>query len=158
MRRRLDRSESGVSVVEAAFVIPILFLLVFGLIDVGLWSLQKGQASSGARDGARAAIVLNMASNTLTAANTAKIDAAVKARLTEGVDDIDIECNKDGVGTDFGPCWSGTQDVTSADYGSAKVRVSVLWNRPFLTFVGNLFGNAQDVKGSSSMVIVGAPD
>jgi Flp pilus assembly protein TadG len=157
---RLDRSESGVSIVEAAFVIPVLFLLVFGLIDMGLWTLQKGQASSGARDGARVAIVLNMASNTVATrdANIATIEAAVKSRLTEGVDSITIECDKDGDGTGYGPCWSGTQDVVSADYGTAKVRVSVLWQRPFLTFIGNIFGNAQDVKGSSSMVIVGAPE
>ena len=156
---RLHRSEAGVSIVEAAFVIPVLFFLVFGLIDMGLWSLQKGQASSGARDGARAAIVLNMATNSapVIAANTAKVDAAVRARLTAGVDEVAIRCDKTGDGT-YGLCWSGTEDITSADYGTARVQVTVRWQRPFLTFIGNIFGNAQQVKGSSSMVIVGAPE
>jgi Flp pilus assembly protein TadG len=155
--RRLHRSEAGVSVVEAAFVIPVLFLLVFGLIDMGLWTLQKGQASSGARDGARAAIVLNMATNGLEAANRVKISAAVTSRLTEGIDSVTIECDRDGDGSGYGPCWSGAQDVISDDYGTARVKVTVQWQRPFLTFIGNIFGNAQTVKGSSSMVIVGAP-
>lgn len=155
---RIRRSEAGVSVVEAAFVIPVLFLLVFGLIDMGLWSLQKGQASSGARDGARAAIVLNMATNGLETTNRTRIAAAVTSRLTEGVDSITIECDKDGVGDSYGPCWTGAQDIVSADYGTARIRVTVVWQRPFLTFIGNVFGNAQTVRGISSMVIVGAPE
>ena len=153
---RWRRSEEGVTIVEAAFVIPLLFVFVFGLIDFGLWGLEKGQATSAARDGARAAIVLPIAVDTEKADVLDKIQDAVEARVTEDVDAVTVECDRNGDNAGYGDCW-GAQNVVLADYGVARIKVTVEWSRPFLTGVGDLFGDAQNVKGTSSMVIVGAP-
>lgn len=69
MRRLLRRPERGASAVEFALVMPFLLLLVFGLIQYGLyfWALQGG--SDVARSAARLAAVGN--ANTCTAFRTA---------------------------------------------------------------------------------------
>ena len=153
MIRRWKRDERGVTIVEAAFVIPIFFLLAFGLIDMGLWTLQKGQASSAARDGARAGIVLQLkgVSGTPTSsANVTKIENAVSAKLAgQKVDSVTISCINGTTG-DPTPC-------SAVVNGRDKLRVSVKWRRPFLTFVGTVFGNGSDITGTSTMVIAGAP-
>ena len=154
--RRLRRDERGVTMVEAAFVIPILFLFIFALIDIGLWVFETSQASSAARDGARAGIVLRLNGSTGAAktANETTIRNAVVARLadnriTDPTNDITITC------------------LTSADApvncenvasGSGRLRVTVRWQRPFLTFVGGIFGGAdRTVTGKATMVVVGRP-
>jgi hypothetical protein len=155
-RWRLRRDEAGVTIVEAAFVLPLLFLFAFALVDVGLWVLQDDQATNAAREGARAGIVLPIASDAAQTANETKIETAVNSRLTDPVSagDIDVDCDPDDDGPlPYGSCIG----VTSNDYGTARLRVNVQWNRPFLTFVGDLIGNT-NVQGTSSMVIVGAPE
>jgi Flp pilus assembly protein TadG len=144
-----------VTIVEAAFVIPVIFLFAFGLIDMGLWTLQKGQASSAARDGARAGIVLQLkgaggVGNSTSNANLTKITAAVSSKLAgQTVNSVDVTCISGTTGDPM-PC----TDVTN---GRDKLRVAVQWNRPFLTFVGTVFGNGSSITGTSTMVIAGAP-
>lgn len=60
LRRRLAgarRDDHGAAVVEFALVVPVLFLIIFAVIDFGraLWTLNV--ISSGVREGARAAAV-----------------------------------------------------------------------------------------------------
>lgn len=59
MCRRAPRSERGAAAVEFALVMPILLLLIFGLIQYGLyfWALQGG--ADAARHGARLSAVGN---------------------------------------------------------------------------------------------------
>jgi hypothetical protein len=51
-RRRRDR---GVSLVEAAFVLPVVVLFVFGVIEYGLYFSTTAGATSATRTGARTA-------------------------------------------------------------------------------------------------------
>lgn len=153
--RRVRRDEWGVTMVEAAFVIPILFVFIFGLIDFGLWTLQKGQATSAARDGARAGIVLPLknANSATDTANKNKVVAAIQARLPAGqvsASGVTMTCLSGSTGT--------TKDCDDAQYGFDRIRVEVDWQRPFLTFVGSAFGSASTITGTSTMVIVGQPD
>ena len=61
MRRRVasgrSRSQRGAVVVEFALCSTLLFPLVFGLIDYGVWFADSGGAKSGVREGARRAVV-----------------------------------------------------------------------------------------------------
>ncbi|MEY2566583.1 MAG: hypothetical protein QOE35_1112 [Actinomycetota bacterium] len=154
MLRGRKRDERGVTIVEAAFVIPIFFLLAFGLIDMGLWTLQKGQASSAARDGARAGIVLQLrgvAGTPTSNANVTKIESAVASKLgTQTVNAVTVTCVNGLTGADLPSC-------SSVVNGRDKLRVKVDWNRPFLTFVGAAFGNGSNISGTSTMVIAGTP-
>jgi hypothetical protein len=54
MKRRRDR-ESGVTVVEFVVLTPILFILMFGSVDIGLALFARHVAVSAAQEGARVA-------------------------------------------------------------------------------------------------------
>ncbi|MGB2695482.1 MAG: TadE family protein [Dehalococcoidia bacterium] len=51
--RRLANSNRGQSLVEFAFVVPILFILVFGIIDFGVGLHSWITVTNAAREGAR---------------------------------------------------------------------------------------------------------
>jgi Flp pilus assembly protein TadG len=54
-RRRAD--QRGVTIVEAALVLPLLFTLIFGMTDVGMLVFNNTQVTGTARDGARQGIL-----------------------------------------------------------------------------------------------------
>jgi Flp pilus assembly protein TadG len=49
------RSDSGAELIEFALVAPLLFLLVFGIFDVGLYFNRATTVTNAAREGARIA-------------------------------------------------------------------------------------------------------
>jgi Flp pilus assembly protein TadG len=54
---RALRREDGASAVEMALLAPLLFMLVFGIIEFGLAFLQVQSIKTGVREGGRAAAV-----------------------------------------------------------------------------------------------------
>ncbi len=52
-----SRHERGVAAVEFAILLPVLVLLLFGFIQFGIAFNSKIQATNGAREGARLAVV-----------------------------------------------------------------------------------------------------
>jgi hypothetical protein len=52
-----SRHEGGVAAVEFAILLPVLVLLLFGFIQFGIAFNSKIQATNGAREGARLAVV-----------------------------------------------------------------------------------------------------
>src|SRR4051812_11072512 len=59
--RKLARDTSGAALIEAAFVLPVLLVLVFGAIDFGMYMWQWNAVDKAAHLGARKAIVLDPA-------------------------------------------------------------------------------------------------
>jgi hypothetical protein len=57
MGRRVRRREHGQTMVEFALALPLFFVLIFGLIDLGRAVYAYNTISNAARVGARAAIV-----------------------------------------------------------------------------------------------------
>ncbi len=57
LRRRKRRSERGAAIIEAAFVTPVFFLLIFGLFEVGLLFRNSLTTNNAAQQGARMASV-----------------------------------------------------------------------------------------------------
>ncbi len=53
------RRDEGASAVEFALILPILALLVFGIIDYGLWFADSISMRQGVREAARQGIVAN---------------------------------------------------------------------------------------------------
>jgi len=51
------RGERGAAVVEFALVVPLLLLLLFGIIDYGLWFNESLNVRQGVREAARAGVV-----------------------------------------------------------------------------------------------------
>jgi len=56
-RRRRQRGERGASAVEFGLLAPVLFLLLFGIIDYGIWFADSISARQAVRDSARRAVV-----------------------------------------------------------------------------------------------------
>lgn len=59
MRRCSGRHDHGAAAVEFALVMPILFLLLMGIIDYGLWFNDSLSLRQGVRESARQAAVLH---------------------------------------------------------------------------------------------------
>jgi Flp pilus assembly protein TadG len=150
--RRFSRcGEQGATIVEAAFVIPLLFLFIFGLIDIGLWEYQGSQASAAARDGARVGILRYLSADTNGSANNTAISNAVAARLGGQSYTLTVTCLNEGNAT-AKACDSGV--LVDQD----RIKVVVTWQHPSLTYVGQFVaGNSQTVTGSAVMTIHGLP-
>lgn len=82
MTARLRRSEdTGATLVEFAFVLPVLALLFAGLIDLGFMVLGSSVASNAAREGARVGIIHFHDADDPASDAFARIDAAVQDKL-----------------------------------------------------------------------------
>ncbi len=137
------------TLVEVAFVLPLLFFMVFGLIDLGMWVFDSTQASAAARDGARAAILNYRAADVPGSADRGTVQAATSRHIDVSAPTVAVRCLR--------------QDDTSvvcnqAVPGEDRIEVSVSWERSTLTFVGDLFGDsARRVSATSAMNITGRP-
>ncbi|MDQ4070074.1 MAG: pilus assembly protein [Actinomycetota bacterium] len=137
------------TVVEAALVVPLLFLFVFALIDLGLWVFDSTQAGAAAQDGARVAILDYRAADVPGSTDRASVQAATSRHIDVSTPAVAVRCLR--------------HDDTSvicnqAVPGEDRIEVSVSWERSTLTFVGDLFGeSARRVSGRSAMTITGRP-
>jgi Flp pilus assembly protein TadG len=67
MARRRAFGERGTAIVEMAFVVPLFFLLIFGMMDFGwAFSIRENMIHS-AQEGLRSALVANSADQVCTA-------------------------------------------------------------------------------------------
>ncbi len=72
-------AERGAAAVEFALVVPVLVLLLFGIIDFGLWFEDSIALRQGVREGARQGIVENFGSGACRAGtNVDKLICTVK--------------------------------------------------------------------------------
>lgn len=152
---RRQREDRGASLVEAAFALPIFFLLVLGLVDFGLVGFNDNQAGNAARDGARVGIINYLEADVAGSADRLAIEAAVQKNLpgVSASDDgltIEVDC--------IDPDDIALASCAVADVDRDRVRVRVRWNQPFASPVANALGfRTATVTGESAMVIVGAP-
>ena len=143
--------ERGVTLIEAAFALPVFILFLFGLVDLGGAVLQTSQTSSAAADGARAASVVK----DLTGAETSgpahdKIVNAVRARLV-GADDVVITISCRAASGAAYTC--GTEGALR---DRARVRVEVSLPYAPATFVGASLP-IENITGTASMGLVELP-
>lgn len=101
--RASERDERGAALVEFAFVFPILFLLVAGMIDFGLTFSNLNSTRQGVREGARQAVVANFGADaTCTVTGSISSEATKKAIcLTKdriGLKDADVRVKLEIVG------------------------------------------------------------
>jgi Flp pilus assembly protein TadG len=149
-RRRMG-GERGATLVEAAFVIPVFFLILLGALDFAGWELSRSQASGAARDGARVGILYFQSADTGTGTDyTTKIKNAVTAHLggTPGSLKVQVNCvQPDG----------STVTCASAQPAKDRIAVTVCWSRVPFSIAGRWFGT-ENISSKSTQVIVGAPD
>jgi Flp pilus assembly protein TadG len=160
MRARRQGDERGVTIVEAAFVIPILFLLVLSMVDIGLWEFETSQASNAARDGGRVGILrYNTAAGSTGSpggADFQAINSAVRARLANQSYTLTVSC----VGPTSETTIAGNCGSASVGFGPSdtdRIKIVVNWSRASLSPIGKLFGVSQTVTGTAVMQLVGLP-
>jgi hypothetical protein len=117
--------EDGAAAVEFALVLPVLMLLIFGIIDFGRMLNAKITITEAAREGARAA---------------ALVDAdAGAARVTTAVDGLDVNSSIDGCPDDPDPNADATATVTHTF--------------SFVTPLGVLIGSGGEVELESTGIM-----
>jgi hypothetical protein len=166
--RRATRAGSGQGLVEFALVLPIFFLLMFGLIDGGRLVYQNSVVSQAAREGARLAAVeaswmgstdpgCGKVGGPICPANVTTLRAHVLAATNRmmapfiAVADADLftRCDLSG----GGPTVRSWNEMTCTDHATGNVvsvRVQSTYTplTPGLSLLGSIV-----LTGSSSMVI-----
>ena len=177
IRRGLARDEQGATIVEFAFVLPVLAMLLMGLFDMGYnlyaSAILQGAIQKAARD------------STIEGATSASLDAAVSdavhrivpnatlvfdrknyASLSDvGTPEDFTDVNGDGV-CDGGEPYedangNGTWDTDRGITGEGGARDAVLYtvkvSYPHAFPVGNLIGLSGDEKMQASTVLRNQP-
>lgn len=81
------RNEDGGSLVEFALITPLLFLILFGIIEFGVLLYDKAIITNASREGARAGIVFDKEfRNDDTSVNTAAVELEVNRVVDEYFD------------------------------------------------------------------------
>ena len=89
-------SERGVSALEFTLIAPLVFLLIFGMIEFGCYFYDKALITNACREGARAGIIARSPRMTDDEIKQVILDYAQKHLITFGSDtltkeDIDID-------------------------------------------------------------------
>lgn len=165
VRRRTD--DRGATLVEFAFVFPIMGLLMLGMADIGLVVVGNSVGSAAARDGARVGIIDYVCADQYTTGGTAASSnagcsgtstqytairtAALKrlAGLVRGTPLIDVQClNAQTL------AHTECDDAPAITIGRDLIEVKITWNHvgasPFVA-------NTTHVD-KARMVITGKPD
>ena len=124
MNKRPRKHQRGAALVEFALISGLLFLLLFGIIEVGLLLGDQAQVGEAARAGARAAAV-GSATGT---AEAGAVSAGAGLHLTNS--NVYLEKSANGVTwTALGDSASGVNDAVSG----TLVRATVTYSHPLLT-------------------------
>lgn len=152
MTRR--RSERGVTIVEAAFALPILLMFLMGLVDLGLWAFNTNQATNAARDGARTATIGYQQADVVHSDDWKAIVASIEAHLPGRIiapAQIQVGCVDRHGDAVAGGCAVATVDVD-------RIRVEVVWSWDLLTPIAGSIGmDRATSSGVATMAITGRP-
>jgi hypothetical protein len=148
--RRRFRGDGGSVIVEAAFIMPILLVIVLGLMDFSVWEFQESQASSAARDGARVGVLLSLDAADQSATKTA-ISDAVRAKIPDSGKlksfNVRVWCAGGTPGTEFSGCLPSKP-------GQTRLIVEASWTYVPVSFVGERFGTPK-VTSTAEMIWTG---
>lgn len=147
--RRAGRRDGGVTIVEAAFALPILFMFIMGLADLGMWTFNANQATNAARDGARAAIIDHRFADDPTSDTFEAVVERIESRLAGrslDVQNVEIECVRADGGT----------GCAGAHPDRDQIRVEVDWSWDLITPVAAVVGvDRGNASGVATMTIIG---
>ena len=141
--RRADRgSESGQALIELAFALPLLLVIVMGIFDFGLMFQRFEVVTNAAREGARVGVLPNY--------STADAQARAQQYLTSGglTSSATITANVSPVS--FGAPSKTVNQIT--------VTVQYVHNYVFIGPILNLFGGSLGtvtLQGTSTMRVEG---
>jgi len=118
------RQQRGAALVEFALISVLLFLLLFGIIEVGLLLGDQAQVGAAAREAVRSASV----GNTTGTAETGGVNAGTGLHLTTA--SVSLEKSLDN-----GATWVPLGDAGSTNDAVAGnlIRATVSYNHPLVT-------------------------
>jgi Flp pilus assembly protein TadG len=90
VHRRAGHRESGASLVEFAFVVPVLTLFLFGIVQFGLAYDMKQSINSAAREGARAAAIPDEANVTYSSIRS-RVNNSFTAFVSDTADTVEVK-------------------------------------------------------------------
>jgi Flp pilus assembly protein TadG len=99
--RASQKKQRGVAAVEFALVLPILLLLIFGTVELGVALYDKAVITNASREGARAGIVLKSPKPTATDIQTVVTNYTSTYLLTFGTQNSPVVTTT-GAGNNFG--------------------------------------------------------
>lgn len=76
------RSEDGAAAVEFALVTPLLFLVMFGILQYGLYFFDTLGTRQGVREAARQGVVENFSATGCTGSNSEKLACATSGQIS----------------------------------------------------------------------------
>ncbi len=80
----------GAAVVELAALAPVLFLLIFGMIEIGRAVMVQHLLTNAARDGARAAVLEGATASSVSSDVTSYLTSAAVSRVTVTINPSDL--------------------------------------------------------------------
>jgi Flp pilus assembly protein TadG len=127
MRKRLHE-ERGASVVEFAFIVPLLILLVMGIAEFGHAFQVQGTLSAAAREGVRTMALQND-------------PAAARAAVRTAAASLDPAITNAQITITPGAC-------PALNGGTTSVRLTIRYPMPYLT---GFFGSSVNLTGTGVM-------
>jgi Flp pilus assembly protein TadG len=122
---RIRKLQRGAALVEFALISSLLFLLLFGIIEVGLILGDQSEVGQAAREAARSAAV----GSTVETAETSAVIAGAGLHLTAA--SVYLETSADG-----GTTWAALGDTAAGTNNAVTgnlVRATVSFNHPLVT-------------------------
>lgn len=152
-------NENGATLVEFAVVAPLLFLLLFGVIEFGRAVVTYTAVNTAAREGARYAATVGDSSTTPGTLHYFDCDGIVEAALAKSVlggfdpDDITITYDSGPETASIADCEGGNQPtVDNVPTGSRiVVRVSTQFESP-IPIISNILGTL-DVEAQQARTL-----
>ena len=144
------RCEKGVAMIEMAIVTPILFLLLFGIIESSLFLYNQAQITNAAREGARTASIFDVDPDgnviDFCQANNTKVVSAINTFANDNL-------------ISFGDNFLGALDIQKVPSdGITTCRVRVNFTYDFLVlpniltaFLGGSPSGTLDLQGEATM-------
>lgn len=123
------RGERGAAAVEFALVVPLLFMIVFGIIDFGFGFHAWDAAENAAREGARVAAVDPDPAAIIQRARSASSSALDQSKMT-----VTVTCSRDN-GVNFAACGPGST-WNEGDIVRVTITYDYQFVTPLPTFVG----------------------
>jgi Flp pilus assembly protein TadG len=166
MSRRRHTDERGVTVVEAALVLPLLFSIILGMTDAGMLVFNNTQVTAGAREGARQGILhykqadggsggtyFTPPCSTLTT-DQASICNAIQAHLGTSNFQFSVQCLARAASVGSAQPSPPQESCANARVDTDQIQVTVRWTRQSWTAV---LPTSITVTGASTLTILGLP-
>ncbi len=125
MKMRRQTAQRGAALVEFALISTLLFLILFGIIEVGLLLGDQAQVGAAAREAVRSASV----GSTIESAETSGVNAGSGIHLTAASVSLEKSLDNGTTWIALGDTALGTNDALSGNL----VRATVTYNHPLVT-------------------------